>query len=122
MLAIRGRVVDDTGAPVRTFKIRTRPANEDSLKQYHRIDHPNEGVLSFTSDEGTFEIVMLEPGERILTVLGMGESTSIPKPVRVPQAGDVTLVLPREGVLTGTVLRPDGQPIAGAGIYVGESA
>jgi len=95
-----------------------RPGEDPRERPYH-VNRPEDSERSFESDTGSFDLQDLSKGEWVLTARGAGDSRSIPKAVQVPQAGnEPTLVLPREGTITGAVLGLTDEKIPGASIYV----
>ncbi len=118
-MIVRGRVVDDLGNPVRSFKVEWRRPGENPIERPYQTGRTAETERQFESADGSFELQGLEPGEWVLTARGACDSRSVPKPVQVPTAGaGLTLTLPREAAIKGVVANMDGAAVAGASIYV----
>jgi protocatechuate 3,4-dioxygenase beta subunit len=107
---VRGRVTDDLGAPVTSFTVRGQRNQEmasltGSLSSIFR--HPD-GEFAFTG----------LPGGRWVFRASVGQlKSSRPAIVQLPDQGvPIVLVIPRSTTVSGTVLDPDGHPIAGADV------
>jgi protocatechuate 3,4-dioxygenase beta subunit len=128
--AIRGRVVDPTGKPVRNFRIQV------GIPKAFKPGDPAGGYfagysgtgLSFTRDDGEFTISGLTAGHlHRLTVIADGfgvadvdrvESQSIN---RLKPAGDLTIALQSPYDLRVFVYREGGKPLEGARVTVIQS-
>jgi hypothetical protein len=108
--AIAGAVVAGNGEPVLTFHVLTDTGDRSSRERRRSV--------SSTAD-GRFLVEDLSPGEYALTVsaegLKPGKVSRIS--VTVGETTDVgTIVLGRGGRIQGTVLDPEGGPVAGASV------
>jgi hypothetical protein len=76
----------------------------------------------FTSGDGTFEIRGIEPVQGSLTISG-GSFNVVTRGDVVVRSGEVTelgqILLVRGRRVSGKVLKPDGEPIAGATVFLG---
>jgi protocatechuate 3,4-dioxygenase beta subunit len=118
--SIRGRVVDDLGAAVPRFEIRSTQAGTDkrASDRFFRPSNEEPGK-SFESEDGSFLIEGLSKGEWMLTAARKGKITSSPMPASVPAADDalLVLVLPRASTIDGLVVGPDDTLVAGAAVH-----
>ena len=99
---VRGRVVDEHGAPI----VRARVASERS--------HPVS-----TDGDGAFELVALAPGRHALRAYADGFAASPPVSIEVAggrSVDGVQIRLDEARTLSGRVLARDGGPVAGAAI------
>lgn len=111
-LALSGRVVDDRGAPVTTFEIDVSPVPARDGAWLHGNDGASCSVSG--SDDGSFAVEGLSPGQWQVLVAHRGHVDSRPVIVQLPSAGPVTLVLRRPASVSGTVVDPSGSPVADA--------
>ncbi len=115
--AVRGRVVDDTGAPV---------ADAEVWLSGHPLRWPYAMLGARTDASGAFDLIDLDPGARI-GARASGRLPSIVYEVGELGAGaggvrDASLVLgARGGGIRGRVLDPGGAPVAGALVHAGEA-
>ncbi|MEL6714539.1 MAG: carboxypeptidase regulatory-like domain-containing protein, partial [Planctomycetota bacterium] len=109
-LAVRGRAVDDAGAPLRDLRVVAEP-----------LDEPGEPLRRrFRDDGGVFEFTGLGPGRWDISVHAKDHGSSLPRRVTLPGASDaLEFVLLRHGSLGGTVKGTDGAPVAGARVAIG---
>ncbi|MCA9001484.1 MAG: carboxypeptidase regulatory-like domain-containing protein, partial [Planctomycetes bacterium] len=104
-LALEGRVVDDTGAPVKSFRLRGNPA----------VGNGPEESQSFESEDGSFRFEQLPEGRWVLSVQAEGYHQETAPTVSLPySAGALVLTMEREGAITGQVLTPAGTPVPDA--------
>src|SRR5260221_9438303 len=118
--SIRGRVVDDLGAAVPRFEIRsTRTSSDKRASDRFFLSSNEEPGKSFESEDGSFVIEGLSKGEWVLTAARKGNVTSSPMPASVPAADDAPLVvvLPRASTIDGLVVGPDDTPAVGAAVH-----
>jgi hypothetical protein len=117
--SVRGRVVDDLGAPVPRFEIRSVRGGP-GVRASDRLSADSGGSgKSFESQDGSFVLEKLSKGEWMLTAARKGNVTSSPMHVTLPTSEDAQLVivLPRAGAVDGRVLGPDDTPVADAAIH-----
>jgi hypothetical protein len=76
------------------------------------------GGTPFSTDDGTFELDDVPPGERTLSVTGPSfDRVTIPVVVEADQVTDVgTINVTRGRTISGRVLLPNGDPVAGASV------
>ena len=111
--AVSGRVVDDAGAAVEKFKVHVRTPGLG--RDFGFGDPTSTSVAdSFKSEDGSFVLEGVPEGEWVARATARGHGPSGTMPVRVPQAGELVLVVPREATVAGVVLDPDGRPVHGA--------
>ncbi|MSR64110.1 MAG: carboxypeptidase regulatory-like domain-containing protein [Planctomycetes bacterium] len=116
-LPVHGVVVDDSGAPVRSFRVSAHLAQ--------RPQHtPEEVSQSFDTEDGAFTLGVGLGGEWVFVAEGSGdERRGEEVRLAVPQGTTaLRLVLPRASAVAGVVLDPAGRPIEGAGVHVSENA
>ncbi len=109
--SIRGRVVDSQGKPVERFKVHADPdsSSEGCAGEVARLER------SFRAADGRFELDGLKPCTWSVRVESKGLLDSVVKTVRMPGAqGELEFRLLRLARLSGVVVGPDGQPVAGA--------
>lgn len=110
--AVRGRVVDDLGAPVEAFRVRVQPIEPDASGR-RAVSAKN------TDDDGRFEIPTVPDGAwEVVASQKTRESGRVPIAMPADAARELTLVLPRAARISGRVLDPSGQPRADARIEV----
>ena len=113
--AVQGLVVDDTGAPVRSFHVSALPVGRPD-------NAPEEVEQSFEAEDGAFTLALGLPGTWSLRA-SVDERASESVELAVPQAGaELRLVLPRGSAVSGVVLDPAGVPVADASVHVSASA
>lgn len=111
-LTLRGRVVDDLGAAVPTFRVHAEPLSGARGAAWcelaEAIDQP----------AGTFELLGLRPGPLRLVASDRAGSASaaLELDLRADQDG-LVLVLPRPATVSGTVLDGAGRPVAQTWVY-----
>ena len=113
--SLRGRVVDDVSAPVRTFVI---DATRLTRRKPSALD-PSAGTWKlFQGTDGTFTLDGLSPAEWELSARRPASIRSSLVVASVPQrAEDLVLVLPRPAVIAGIVVDEDGNPLSNARVY-----
>ncbi len=113
--AVRGRVVDDAGAPIAGARVVATSASEP----FPVVDPRRDGVV--TDAAGRFEVAALAAGTHRLTASDGVHAPAASSPLVVdgvhPRTG-VELVLAGGGRVTGIVTDAAGAPIAGADIRV----
>jgi len=111
---VRGRVVDDSGRPLRGAWLTLR-----SSTTLRVADYP------YTLDDGTFEVHGVDPGTYDLENDADQGYAPITRSVRVTDDGVVELgdvVFSAGTVVTGRVLDAGGKPVAGAAVGVTQAA
>jgi len=101
---IAGRVVDSWGVAVPRFKVIARAADRGLPTQCN----------TFQVKDGRFKFDGVQPGKWIVTASAGGYVSSSATPVRVPESGELALVMVRKASVTGVVLDPEGRPVPGA--------
>ncbi|MFT3692683.1 MAG: sigma-70 family RNA polymerase sigma factor [Kofleriaceae bacterium] len=121
--AIAGRVVDRNGKPVAGVVV-SAAANRSTRIENGAVVSGFRGITSAT---GTFAIESLEAGTYRMSVLDVGRSMKLTKPIKVPLAAaqhatniEITVETP-SGVIQGTVTGPDGAPVADAWVALHQS-
>ncbi len=114
--ALRGRVVDDVGAALETFRVRAEPVEPDAAGR--------RAVSANSSESGSFEIPSLPDGmwELVAALKDGRESGRVQVDMPRDAAREVTLVLPRPARISGRVVDPDGQARADARVLVVDKA
>jgi protocatechuate 3,4-dioxygenase beta subunit len=115
-LAVEGRVVDDLGLALAAFWVRARRV--DTAEPWIAWDDPL--ARSFRDTDGSFRLEGFTPGEWELVASAADHADSAPVRVTVPATAPVQLVVPREALVSGVVLDPAGQPVAGAVVMTAE--
>jgi carboxypeptidase family protein len=108
-LAVRGRVVDDVGAPVSRFHVAA--TTEDLGEGY---EETVSGL--FEADDGTFALIGFSPGAWSVNAKADDHDPGEGVHVQVPSEGTVVIALTRAGRIAGTVVDPAGQGVAGASV------
>jgi hypothetical protein len=110
---LAGRVLDRSGAAVQQFRLRAHVPGAVFFEG---------GVTreeSFTSEEGVFRLAGLDPGPWEVSARAEGFGPSSIQSVTLPQAGEpLVVVLAPAASVEGTVLDPQGSPVAGAKVAV----
>jgi protocatechuate 3,4-dioxygenase beta subunit len=108
---IVGRVVDDTGAPVTSFRVNASPEGERN--PWGRGG--GEVQATVEDAEGRFTLSGARPGAWTLDAEASGHGSLSPEVrVEIPQTEPVLLVLPRGATVSGRVVDPLGAPVANA--------
>ncbi|HEX6883671.1 MAG TPA: carboxypeptidase-like regulatory domain-containing protein [Planctomycetota bacterium] len=108
-VALVGRVLERSGAPVRTFRVRAQLPSAVFFEQAEKRDQ------SFEDETGAFRLADLDPGTWEVTASAEGFGPSTTLLVSVPQEGEpLVITLAPAASVTGTVLDPQGAPVAGA--------
>lgn len=116
---VRGKVVDDLGAVVRTFEIETARPDANGRDEPWVNSRRTTPRKRFEDAMGTFLLEHLQNGQWLITAHGTGDTRSAPVLVAVPSTEpEVVLTLPRPAVLTGSVLATDRSPVGDARIHV----
>jgi protocatechuate 3,4-dioxygenase beta subunit len=113
---LRGKVVDDLGAPVRTFII---DATRLTLRRPAALD-PSAGTWKlFEGSDGTFTLENLTPAEWQVSARRPVSVRSYAVVASVPQTtDDLVLMLPRPAAIAGIVVDENGGPLSDACVYV----
>ena len=109
---VSGRVVDDAGTAVEKFRVHLRTPESD--RDFGRDPTSTSVADSFKSEDGSFVLESVTEGEWVARATARGHGPSGLMPVRVPQAGELILVVTQEATVAGVVLDPDGRPVPGA--------
>lgn len=111
---VHGMVVDDTGAPARSFSVEANPSDRAQGAQEALSE-------SFEGTDGAFTLSVGLAGDWTFQASDEDRSGE-PVTLAVPQGGaELRLVLPRASSVSGVVLDPAGQPIAEAEVHLAES-
>jgi protocatechuate 3,4-dioxygenase beta subunit len=117
---LRGRVVDDRGAPVGAFTLRVAPQDVET-EDLRRFSTFGEQRRDFEQAGGSFALEGLAARRCVVRAEADEHADSAPAVVDLsdPAAGagsavPLELVLPRAASLEGRVVDPDGAPAAGA--------
>jgi len=115
-----GRIVDDAGKPVAGAYVKAIAGG--TFEGYSELNARPPYDRVYSEDDGTFRIRGIPPGAvstLVVTADGLAEAS-----LAVRAQGDgvrpspVEIVLDRGGVVVGRVLGPEGEPVAGATVYV----
>jgi len=101
---LSGKVVDDTGEPVKHFAVLASPAGSTMFSSSSR--RPVRG--RFKSEEGEFDLKGVQPGDWEVKVSAGGHTDSERRRLTVPNGRDLTFTLARTGSVSGVVYGPDG--------------
>ncbi|MCP3919206.1 MAG: hypothetical protein GY711_27015 [bacterium] len=109
---LTGRVTDDAGVPLQTFRVSVRDESTDG-----QLSQPGGTTVhdSFQGDDGHFALSGVPPGEWLVRA-SVAHGRSKPVRVQMPGAGPIELVVPRSALLSGIVLDPAGAPLPRARI------
>lgn len=111
-VAISGVVLDSGGKPVPNALVESLP---QLAYTYTRGLRPLATAASTTTN-GTF-VIDAYPPESVLTV-SVGGVRSLFKRIQVRPTGAMVLTLPFLGTIRGTVITPEGMPVAGATVGI----
>jgi hypothetical protein len=106
--SLRGRALDDTGAPLAAFRAQ--------LTRRGKVGGGGAGVRALRSDDGSFEIGGLEPGTWYVRLEADGHGPSEQEEARVPGETLLEFTLPRCATVRGRATDAYGSPIAAAEI------
>lgn len=109
-LALDGRVVDDAGTPVTKFSVRAATRTNSFLRGMGAETAQDD----FEDEQGRFSLSGVAPGSWIVFASGEGYGHGDDLELELPTSGEVVLRLPRASVVRGSVVSPEGQPVAGA--------
>ncbi len=122
-----GWVVDEDGAPVAGAAVRLEPTPKGDrrlAKMWSQYEDAASGLATAAGDDGSFRIPHLGPGRYDLEVEAAGYAPAAVPGFEVDAGhGEVdfgTVTLESGARLEGTVLDPNGTPLAEAEIHVGE--
>jgi hypothetical protein len=116
--ALVGRVLDDSGAAVRAFRLMAQ-ADHDGATVYPGVLLP-EDIMEFESEDGSFRWEL--PGTRWLlsaSADGFGDSGIAHVDLDL-SSEPIVLTLVRARSIEGTVVDPDGKPVEEASVEVRE--
>jgi hypothetical protein len=115
-LGVSGRVTDDRGAPIGTFRIEAEP---EDLPDW-LVDAP---ARDFEDTDGTFRLGGLRAGTWRITASASGHAPPAePVSITLPGAAEAILVLQRAVVIEGRVVDPLGNPAAEATVRASTGA
>jgi len=108
-VALVGRVLARSGAPVSKFRVRAQLPSAVFFELGEKRDR------TFEDENGAFRLEGLDPGTWEVRASADGFGPSLPLQVSVPQAGEpLVITLAPAASVGGTVLDPQGAPVAGA--------
>lgn len=115
-VGLRGRVIDDVGAPVGSFHVHVRRATDGPIagiaeEDFRRTEH-------VTSEDGAFLVEHLAPGSYELWVQDEDHVSLEVVAVDLPQAEPVEVLATRTAAVSGVVRSPQGDPVEGARVTV----
>ena len=111
--AIQGEVVDARGEPVAGAEVGAVAREE--LRRFRWEQERAKAPSATTDEQGRFRIGELRPGERRdLTVRHPRHVATRVPGVEAPTSEPLRIALVDAGSITGRVLGPDGEPVAGA--------
>ncbi len=111
---LRGRVTDDTGAPVTSYQVQATPREEGG--GIPNFDWSRQISGRARDDNGEFVLAGLSAGEWRVSVSGNGFVGTDPVVVTIPTDVPLDLRVRRSVRLVGVVQDPSGQPVGGAEI------
>lgn len=110
---LRGRVTDDLGNPVTGFMVEGRRRGQESMPHFLT----DSAIGRFEHPDGTFALAGLARGSWTFEA-SVDERGSRSSHVELPNQGvPIVLVIPRCTTVSGTVVDPDGHPVAGAEVH-----
>ena len=111
-LTLRGRVVDDLGAPVAAFRVHAEPLSGARGAAWSELAEATD------RSDGAFELSGLRPGPlRLVATDRAGSSYATLELDLRADLDDLVLALPRPATVTGILLDDAGQPVARAWVY-----
>jgi hypothetical protein len=120
--AVRGRVLDDRGNPVRDAVVEQKGVSRNGPRGLGTSFGPNNSPdwidpLAATDDQGEFEIAYAQPAASM--ILSVTPRAMAPRLVTLPTGPDrKTVTVSMGAVVRGRVLLPDGKPAANVEIGV----
>ncbi len=105
---VRGSVLYAGGLPVGEFSINAQPAWDGETYAWS-----DPALREFKTEDGEFEITGLEPGPWSFTVHGSGFAET-KQTITIPFEGRLDVKVKSAASLTGVVMTPTGEPLAGA--------
>ncbi len=122
-IGVRGRVVDDTGAPLKRFDVEAVAVRDPtpSLAVVNALDSRKQ---TFESEDGSFLLGGLQPGRWQLRASAPDHVFKMASPTaELPATGaPVDLVLVRAASVAGIVFDPTGAPASGAQVKLARFA
>jgi protocatechuate 3,4-dioxygenase beta subunit len=116
-VALEGSVVDTAGKPVEGAAIHVAETVDTSFPFPLPVGDEEPAALS--GSDGFFRVEDLRGGSTVsLTVLRTGYVAGEAKGVQVPAERPVRIALQQVGAISGRVVDPDGDPVAGASVRV----
>jgi len=123
---VKGRAIDERGAPVEGATVRARSAESGTLMGWAKatqvLRELRDAALlvrseSTTGSDGSFTLGSLAPARLDVEARKEGLSPAVARVVP-PGREDLVLVLRSDPTLAGRVLLPDGRPAAGADVII----
>lgn len=111
---LRGRVVDDTGAPVNSYRVQATPRIEEGGRS--RFEGSQDVSCGARSETGEFELDGLTEGTWRVRISGSGIVDSPSIEVTIPADAPLFVRVERAARLAGVVKDPTGKPVAEAEI------
>jgi len=108
-ITVNGIVLDGQQLPITKFSIR----GERAGSQWY-MPPSDTREETFTSEDGRFALTGLRSGDWSFTSSGAEYARSAEVPLALPSDEELTFTLLRPVRLTGSVVDPEGQPVAGA--------
>jgi len=108
LLPLAGVVRTEPGGPLRSFELIATPAGDGTAEPF---------AARVESADGSFRARAFEPGSWHVTILADGTVRPEPLVVRLPREADappLEFVLSPAAEVAGSVVGPDGEPVAGA--------
>jgi protocatechuate 3,4-dioxygenase beta subunit len=119
--SIRGVVSDPRGEPLADVEVRAKGEGRDEISRFLNDDEG--GARAFTAADGSFLLEDLAPGVPLdLIATHPGYAPGAAPRVAVPATAPVRIVLSPSSRVSGRVTGPDGKPVAGASVFLDESA
>jgi protocatechuate 3,4-dioxygenase beta subunit len=113
---LAGRVIDDQGAPVKSFAITTSPDREDDEESIS-LGEISLKTTTFEAPDGSFLLTGLQPGKWKIAAEAKGYVQVEEPTVEVPRTeGPLVVELSRAASASGLVVDPDGRPVAQADV------
>ena len=122
---LSGRVVDEDGRPIANARGRLAPAGEGGIRAFMRQQRGGERGAFRTGKDGAFKASRLPPGDgQSLTVSHPDYESRTLGGLSLPAGGartGVSVVLARGLSLAGVVKDGEGNPVAGADVFMNQA-
>lgn len=115
--AIAGRVVNNDGDPITEFELAVTAGALYGVDGYSAY-WSRQPFTAFKHAEGRFSLEGIERDEIGIAVRAAGYGTSYASIARRDADAEITIVLYEEAALSGIVLGPNGEAIAGAKVFL----